>query len=175
MKILNPATAKRTELFEQAASQYGAAIDRLVRAYEMNPGKQPDLLQEIHLSLWQSFESYESRCSLRTWVYRVAHNTAASYVLKECRKHSADWLTLKQVDEIPDPDHFEGTSDRQLALEKLMRLVHRLKPPDRQLILLYLEDMNADSIGEIAGLSAGAVRVQIHRIKTILARRFHGG
>lgn len=175
MKILNPAKSKRTGLFDEAASQYGAALDRLVRAYEMNPAKQPDLLQEIHLSLWQSFEHYQERCSLRTWVYRVAHNTAASYVLKERRKNSAEWLTLEQVEEIPDPDRFEGTSDRQLALERLLALVHQLKPPDRQLILLYLEDMSAESIGEIAGLSAGAVRVQIHRIKAILARRFRGG
>jgi RNA polymerase sigma-70 factor (ECF subfamily) len=41
-------------------------------------------------------------------------------------------------------------------------------------MLLYLEGMDAESIGEVAGISTGNVRVQIHRIKAALARRFHG-
>jgi RNA polymerase sigma-70 factor (ECF subfamily) len=41
-------------------------------------------------------------------------------------------------------------------------------------MLLYLEDLDAAAIGEIMGLSPGAVRVQIHRIKAVLKRRFHG-
>ena len=41
-------------------------------------------------------------------------------------------------------------------------------------MLLYLEGMDAESIGEVAGISAGYVRVQIHRIKAAIARRFHG-
>jgi RNA polymerase sigma-70 factor, ECF subfamily len=59
-------------------------------------------------------------------------------------------------------------------LERLTDLIRRLKPFDRQLMLLYLEDMDAESIGEVSGISAGNVRVQIHRIKTVLTRRFHG-
>jgi N-acetylneuraminic acid mutarotase len=35
-----------------------------------------DLLQEIHFQLWRSFAHFDHRCSLRTWVYRVAHNVA---------------------------------------------------------------------------------------------------
>jgi len=42
-------------------------------------------------------------------------------------------------------------------------------------MLLYLEDTDMQSIAEITGLTSGAVRTQIHRIKKILTRRFHGG
>jgi RNA polymerase sigma-70 factor (ECF subfamily) len=42
-------------------------------------------------------------------------------------------------------------------------------------MLLYLEDLDAATIGEIMGISAGNVRIQIHRVKNILARRFHAG
>jgi RNA polymerase sigma-70 factor, ECF subfamily len=59
------------------------------------------------------------------------------------------------------------------ALERLQALVHRLKPLDRQLMLLYLEGVDAASIGEVTGLSAGNVATKIHRIKAVLARRFH--
>ena len=54
-------------------------------------------------------------------------------------------------------------------------MIHRLNPVDRQLMLLYLEDMDAGSIAEIMGISTNNVRVQIYRIKKVLARRFHAG
>ena len=46
---------------------------------------------------------------------------------------------------------------------------------DRQVLLLYLEDLDAAAIGEITGLSPGAIAVKIHRAKAVLARRFNQG
>ena len=68
----------REELYEEAAASCRGALDRLVRAYERDPDKRRDLLQDIHVALWLSLEDFEGRCSLNTWVYRVAHNTAIS-------------------------------------------------------------------------------------------------
>ena len=47
-----------------------------------------------------------------------------------------------------------------------------LDPFDRQIIVAYLEGMDASSIGEMTGLSPGAVATKIYRIKIILSRRF---
>lgn len=162
------------DLYRQATETYGSALDRLVQAYEFDADKRRDLLQEVHLSLWRSFEQFAGRCSLRTWVYRVAHNTAASYVIRQ-RRMNVKLLSLEDMDAMPDPGNREHDAGDRLALERLLELVHQLKPPDRELMLLYLEDLDAPSIGEIMGISAGNVRVQIHRIKAILARRFHAG
>jgi RNA polymerase sigma-70 factor (ECF subfamily) len=167
------------DLYTQAIEAYGAALHRLVRAYELDTDKRRDLLQEIHLALWRSLEKFEGRCSLRTWVYRVAHNTAASYDIRQRRTNSHVLLALEDIDDndsAPDPaGGWAGNSTDQMALERLLELIYKLKPPDRQLMLLYLEDLDAATIGEITGISAGNVRVQIHRIKAILARRFHSG
>jgi RNA polymerase sigma-70 factor (ECF subfamily) len=154
---------------------YGEALDRLVRAYELDADKRRDLLQEIHLALWRSFEQFEARCSVRTWMYRVAHNTAASYVIRQRRSNSR-LLSLEDIDTMPESAGPSGPdSDDRMALERLLELIHQLRPPDRELMLLYLEDVDAPTMGEIMGMSAGNVRVQIHRIKAILARRFHAG
>ena len=56
-----------------------------------------------------------------------------------------------------------------------LSLVQTLEPIDRRVILLYLEDVDAASIGEITGLSARNVSTKIHRIKQVLAKRFHEG
>ena len=60
-------------------------------------------------------------------------------------------------------------------LDRLLSLVQRLKPLDRQVILSYLEGMDAASIAEITGISPGNVATKIHRIKNILARQFQQG
>src|SRR5262245_30630873 len=57
-------------MYEQAAATYGAALERLARAYEPDADRRRDL-QELHLALWRSFAGFDGRCSLRTWVYRI--------------------------------------------------------------------------------------------------------
>ena len=71
--------ANQDERYAQAAETFGGAIERLARAYEAGPEERRDLVQDIHVALWRSFAVFDGRCSLRTWVYRVAHNTAASH------------------------------------------------------------------------------------------------
>jgi RNA polymerase sigma-70 factor (ECF subfamily) len=166
---------RQDDLYQEATAAHSRALERLVQAYEAQPDRQHDLLQDIHLALWQSFAAFEGRCSMRTWVYRVAHNTAATHVVKERRRNGAEWLTLEEVENMPHPNYSDGTADRQLALTRLLELIRSLKPVDRQVMLLHLEGLDAESIGEIVGLSAGHIRVLIHRIKAVLSRRFHGG
>jgi RNA polymerase sigma-70 factor (ECF subfamily) len=128
-------------------------------------------LQEIHLALWRSFAGFDGRCSLRTWVYRVAHNTATSQVLR--RKASTPTLVGLDDLDVQADDDGHTIVDEQHAMERLLRLIHRLQPIDRQIILLYLEGMDAASIGEITGVSARNASTKVHRIKSILKRRFH--
>jgi RNA polymerase sigma-70 factor, ECF subfamily len=65
--------------------------------------------------------------------------------------------------------------DRNEVLQKLFALIRQLNPLDRQIILLYLEGIDAASIGEITGISSGNVATKIHRIKKIIADRFQRG
>ncbi len=150
-------------------------MDRLAHAYEADPDRRRDLLQEIHLGLWRSFEKFSGRCSLRTWIYRVAHNVATSYVIRQSRKNLPALLTLEEAEAQPDRESAEASLDREHTLARLLAMIQLLEPMDRQLMLAYLEGLDADSIAEITGLSAANVWTKIHRIKALLARRFHKG
>jgi len=163
------------DLYRETAATYGVALDRLAQAYEADPEIRRDLLQEIHLALWRSFEGFDARCSLRTWVYRVAHNTATSHIVRQRRANAQNFVGLEEVESLPDKNGDDLAADQANALERLLKLFQRLKPLDRQVILSYLEGMDAASIGEITGISPGNVATKIHRIKNILARRFHRG
>ncbi|HEY3950389.1 sigma-70 family RNA polymerase sigma factor [Phenylobacterium sp.] len=163
------------ERYAVAAAEFGAAVERLARGYEANPEARRDLVQDIHLALWRSLSAFDGRCSLRTWVYRVAHNTAVSHVQRGRRWRREGRATLEELERLPDADDPETAVGERQALSRLMALIQALGPPDRQVALLYLEDLDAAAIGEITGLSAGAVAVRIHRLKALLARRFAEG
>ena len=163
------------ERYAEVARTFGAALERLAGAYERDTDARRDLLQDIHVALWRSLARYDGRCSLRTWVYRVAHNTAISRVVRP----RANTPTLVAVDDDLDSlsevaGHEEGI-DRRRALDRLYALIQRLRPLDRQVMLLYLEEEDAPSIAEITGLSVANVSTKVHRIKQILVRQFYEG
>lgn len=160
--------------YREAAEAFGGALDRLAHAYEFDPDRRRDLLQEIHVALWRSFATFDGRCSLRTWVYRVSHNAAASHVIRQ-RRVNQRLVSIEDFDVMPAVSGHDSVTERELALERLLALIQQLKPLDRQVILSYLEGLDAATIGEITGISAGNVATKIHRIKNLLARQFHQG
>ena len=158
-------------LYGEALDQFGPALERLARAYEADPEKRRDLGQDIHFQLWRSFQNYDSRCSLRTWIYRVAHRVAVSHIVRE-RRTFANLVSLEELESLPDKADSQSAANRRIDLDRLSALIQRLKPLDRQVIVSYLEGMDAASTGEITGLSPANVAMRIHRIKNILAKRF---
>jgi RNA polymerase sigma factor (sigma-70 family) len=157
------------ELYLRAAAEFGPALVRLTRVYEADADQRRDLLQDMHLALWRSFAHFAGQCSLRTWIYRVCHNTAIS---KRARQRKVPLISLEALAETAGPDDPEIAAGNAHALARLEMLIRRLTPPDDQVMLLYLEDIDAASIGEITGLSARAVATRIHRIKALLSRQF---
>jgi RNA polymerase sigma-70 factor (ECF subfamily) len=163
----------REQRYAEAAAAFGPALERLAGAYERDPDKRRDLLQEIHIALWRSLARFDGRCSLRTWVYRVAHNTATSKTLRP----QTNAPTIVGLDEglesFAAVASEEQVLDRRRALDRVHDLIRQLRPLDRQVMLLYLEQLDAASIAEITGLSPAHVATKVHRIKQILVQRFH--
>jgi RNA polymerase sigma-70 factor, ECF subfamily len=114
---------------------------------------------------------FQEQCSLKTWSFRVAHNTAVSYVNRERRKRVRFVSLEEAVERIPAKQRIPDI-DGSRALERLSRLILMLKPLDRQIMLSWLEDMDAAAIAEITGLSRANVATKVHRIKQVLARHF---
>jgi len=165
--------SRRDDLYLKASAEFGPALDRLARAYEADPSQRLDLLQDIHFALWRSFSGFAEQCSLRTWVYRVAHNVGIS---RRVRRRRSQPISLEDMDQLPAAESTPEENVHSIqVLARLHALIRALKPPDGQVMLLYLEDMDAGAIGEITGLSARAVATRIHRIKALLARNFRQG
>jgi len=161
---------RNDELYKEASALCGAALRRLARGYEADADTRRNLLQEIHIELWRSLRLFDGRCSLQTWVYRVAHNVAASHIVRN-RRASARLVDLDALETEPGFVDGEGQANQQYSVSRLLDRIHRLKPLDRQIILLYLEGEPAASIAEVTGLSAPNVATKIHRIKRLLNRQ----
>jgi RNA polymerase sigma-70 factor (ECF subfamily) len=163
---------EETRWYDIAVAEFGSSLARLAAAYEFDRARQPDLLQEIHLALWRSVAGFRKQCSLRTWVYRVAHNTATTYVRRQKRAGLSRLVSLEELEDLPDESDVERSLDESAVIGRLTSLIQRLKPLDRDVMLLYLEGMSATAIGEVTGLSPANVAQKIHRTKKVLQRHF---
>jgi RNA polymerase sigma-70 factor (ECF subfamily) len=166
------ASPEQDARYAEAAAAHGGALQRLARATEANPERRRDLLQDMHVALWRSFASYDGRCALSTWVYRVAHNVAASHVGRE-RRANRPSASLEEIEHLPSTQDISAEVEANETIERLHAIIRRLGPPDRQIITLYLEGLDAAAIAEVVGLSAGAAATRVSRLKAQLARLFH--
>ena len=163
------AAPSQDQQYAAAAERFAPAIERLARGYEADPELRRDLVQEIHAQLWRSFAYFEGQCSERSWVYRVAHNVGVTHMMTRKRLRPESFAALDDLETLANDDDPEAATDEKRTVERLLATIHRLKPADRQVMLLYLEDLTAAEIGEVTGLSAGTVAVRIHRLKALLA------
>ena len=165
------------DYYQDAIDRFGQALERLARAYEADADIRRDLIQDIHFAIWRSFGTYDRRCSLRTWVYRVAHNTATSHVTRAFRLGRQRFVTLDELD--GEPASREQAADealgRRRALDRLYGLIQQFEPIDRQVMVSYLEGMEAAEIADVVGTLPGAVGTKVYRIKRLLARQFNEG
>ena len=166
--------ASNDDLYEEAIAAYGAALGRLALGYDSDPDRRRDLLQDIHVQLWLSFRLFDGRCSLRTWVYRVAHNVAASH-LARTRRASARLIDIDTIEAEPGFVDGEAQANRQYSVSRLTELIHRLKPLDREIFLLYIEGEQAAEIAEVTGLSPANIATKVYRIKKLLTRQSSEG
>ncbi|WP_260583244.1 RNA polymerase sigma factor [Sphingopyxis sp. PET50] len=157
-------------LFAAAMAQYGGAMARLARGYEADPDLRRDLEQELQVALWRSFVRFDGRCAISTWVWRVAHNRATSYVLT--RKRQKTWCNIEDVELSDDAPSPSDRAENEEAMALILSIIDRLDPPDRQILLLYLEGVAGAEIAEVTGVTSDVAATKIHRFKTMLARRF---
>ena len=121
-----------------------------------------DLFQEILINLWNGYQAFEGRSNIRTWVYRVSLNTCISQERKK-KKHKSVPLSM-------DIDLFNDSDEDTKQVEMLRSRINKLGPFDRAIILLWLENMSYEEIGQVVGISTKNVSVRLYRIKEQLKK-----
>ncbi len=146
------------ELLERNRGRFAA----IARAYTDRDAD--DLLQEMLLQIWRSLSSFLGQSNLDTWCYRVALNTAMTWRRTQSRRKARIPADTTDVGQIP------AVADGRDCIRLLEQFLKTLSKSDRAIVLLYLDDLSGSAMAEVLGVSEGAVRVRIHRIKQKLAQ-----
>ncbi len=142
---------------------------KVANSYCRNSEDRKDLIQEIVIHLWKSFDNYNERFKYSTWMYRISLNVAISFYRKEnSRKRISNSLTT----DILDSAETEISDENESNLGILNQIISKLNDLDKALILLYLEEKSYEEISEIIGITETNVATKISRIKIKLKSEF---
>ena len=143
--------------FAQMVGEHKSTIYTVCYMFSQDADEVSDLFQEVLINLWKGFEGFEHRSDVKTWIYRVALNTCISIDRKKRRSASVP-LTL-------DINLFEDRDEDSRQVDMLHKRISKLQPFDRAIVLLWLEDLSYEEIGQIVGITAKNVSVRLFRIR----------
>ena len=143
--------------FAQTVAEHKSTIYTVCYMFSQDADEVNDLFQEVLVNLWKGFESFEHRSDLRTWIYRVALNTCISLDRKKRRA-----ATVKVTMDI---NLFKDNDEDTRQVDMLHKRISKLQPFDRAIVLLWLENLPYEEIGQIVGISTKNVSVRLFRIR----------
>ena len=148
--------------FEQMVKENKETIYTVCYMFSKDTDEVNDLFQEVLVNLWRNIDSFEHRSNVRTWIYRVALNTCISINRKKRIKVSVP-LNM-------DINLFEDQDKDSLQVGLLHKRISQLKPFDRAIVLLWLENLPYEEIAQIVGISTKNVSVRLFIIKEQLKK-----
>ena len=150
----------KTQQFLKALNEHKGLIFKVASIYTNNIDDRNDLAQEIIYQLWKSFDTFNQKSSLTTWIYRVAMNVAIYHLKIGKRKLQAVPLDEQILD-------FQEVHNNEIEEQWLLlkRHIDKLNLLDKGIVILYLDNKSYDEIGHIIGISASNVGTKLSRIK----------
>lgn len=152
------------EKFLELVDHHKHILYKVANSYCREPDDRPDLIQEILIQLYLSFEKFDGRVKFSTWMYRIALNVAISF-------YRSDRQYFKKTTLIDDFVTGLGFVDKSLSetgdeLRLLYQAINNLDEMNRALILLYMDGYKYAEIADLTGVSETNVSTRISRIKS---------
>ena len=148
--------------FSRIVREHKSTIYTVCYMFSKDEDEVNDLFQEVLINLWKGLQNFRGESDVRTWLYRISLNTCISCDRKK-RKRKTIPLSM-------NINPFTDSDDDSRQVQQLNRRISQLGPFDRAIILLWLENMSYEEIGEIVGISTKNVSVRLFRIKEKLKK-----
>jgi RNA polymerase sigma-70 factor, ECF subfamily len=153
-----------------------------------------DAVQETMLRAWRSFDRFEGRSAVRSWLYRIATNVCLDLLKgKERRVRSIDMGPASTADTIlgsalPDETWIEPMPDSRVVgtggdpadvavARESVRLAFmaalQLLPPRQRAVLILREVLHwkSDEVAELLGSTTASINSALQRARSTLAAR----
>ena len=154
---------QQQEQFAQLVREHKSTIYTVCYMFSKDDEEVNDLFQETLINMWKGIDSFREESKISTWIYRVALNTC---LLQERKKK-------KEVKKVPltmDVNFFEDNDANSTQVRMLHQRIGRLGLVDRAIVMMWLEGMSYDEIGDVMGISSQNVGVKLFRIKEQLKK-----
>lgn len=149
--------SKKEKEFKQLVQRHKETIYTVCLMNAANQDEAQDIMQEALVQLWRSFGTFRGESNEKTWIWRICTNTCISYTRKEEKYRNTIQLEVSNLLTMDDEDVKQ--------IQMLHNRIHSLRPFDRAIVLLWMEDLSYEEIGEIVGITAKNVSVRLFRIK----------
>jgi RNA polymerase sigma-70 factor (ECF subfamily) len=150
------AFARAVQLYKDKL--YGLAL-RIVRS----PPDAEDLVQDAFVKAYENLRRFEGKAQLSTWLYRITYNAAISFTRK--KRVASTGADGQAACHLPSPRQ-GADSKLEAQLLQLEQALQTLREDDRAIVMLhYRHGCGVAEIAEIVGLSAGNVKVRLHRAR----------
>lgn len=143
--------------FEQLVKKHKNTIYTVCFMFSKDSEEVNDLFQEVLIAIWQGLPSFKGQSNIATWIWRISLNTCISCERKK-KKNVTVPLSM-------DVDYFEDKDADAQQVRMLYERVHKLKPFDRAIVLLWLEGIPYDEIAAIVGITTSNVATRLFRIR----------
>jgi RNA polymerase sigma-70 factor (ECF subfamily) len=156
-----------SELFERHHRRLYQFFCRLVG----NPAAAEDLVQEVFVRLIKYRHSFRADAEFTPWLFALARNAGVDHFRSRPKE-------LPHEEDAPEPaaplEHPVDRLARREQSELLQAALGRLPHEKRELLVLArFGEMRYDRIGELLGISVGAVKVRVHRALKELRAAYH--
>jgi RNA polymerase sigma-70 factor (ECF subfamily) len=179
--------AARRDALSRALVEEGDRLYALALRTTRDPDLAADAVQEAFASALEKRAAFRGDSRLGTWLHRIAFNKSIDLLRRQRRyvplpEEEPEVLTPEDVRLAHGASWARPPEDLLLGVETrgaLERALDALTPLQRAVFeLKEAEGRPTGEVGEILGLSAGAVRVHLHRarlrLRVLLANHFRG-
>lgn len=123
-----------------------------------------DLTLEVFVRLHRSAASYERRAAFTTYLFHIARNLLLNE-LRRRRRKPAQTLPPEAFDYVAAPESDDARRANELE-EIFQRALAQLPEAQRSLLLLvHQQDLDHHTAAATLGITANALRVQLHRAR----------
>ena len=151
--------------FESLVDRYGREIYAYAWRILRDQAAAEDCLQETYLKAYVAFDELEPDANYRAWLYKIAGNTALTYLR---RNYEAELVDI--ASEAPS---VESQAEQNMQLEQIRGAVDRL--PDKQrmaMILRNYQGLSYHEVGAALDISSDAARANVYQATKKLRSQF---
>ena len=131
-------------VFLNALEENQQRLFRICSIYSKDSEDAKDLFQEVLVHVWRSMDTFKSKSSFGTWMFRIAPNVCLQFK----SKHTKNQSRLIKLDSVTIANFSseEKMEEPNENLESLRRCIKSLNEGDKAIIALYLEEFTYKEI-----------------------------